>query len=590
MAKKKTKNDEDSIFDTVQSHVQTTSNSLKTKFQLYNELEDLYLGHQRPLVKGTTKSNVPDAMAFEVVESLSAHLFTQLPTGRYVPTEQGDTADTEIMNMLAKYQLERPAQNFNMKYQIFGKQMALYGIAWGVMLQRYEVNQKSEVIWNSPCIHNLNIYDVYPDLGAADPHSMNKFVFDEYLSFEELNAQNVEYKDENGKVGKRYGDLNWLKELTEGKNSVSTYANSYRGNLLMNYKIDTNDRHDGRILVRRFLSLDRWVTVLPDFAKVIEDKQCPYEMNQLPVFAFVDHIVPGSIIGQGEIEPVRGLITAMNQLQGMRFDNAKTIMERPITVLPSSFEYLNDYVWGRNKIWRMAKAGDVAPLDVPDTTGATYAQMNGAIEDKVARRLGKTDFLSRTESGNQNRTATEIKAMVGEQNARLRAKGENVDMAIRQMHVLLMKLNQQFMKKETMIRIVGEGTINNLLKMYPDRINRKNTDIAFISARPEDIAGEFDYLIETSSNKAGDLQTEVSAILGAVKMLSENKGLLQGEGIEIKIAPLLIEAINKMGIKNVDNIIKEVPNEEINTTADGTNPITDMYRSQFSPNAGGFTQ
>lgn len=542
----------------------------------YNEFEDLYFGHTPRAKKGSSKSNVFDPIVFEQVEHVVSHNFANLPRGSFVPVDEeneGTATDTYLLDNLLKYQQGRPEQNFRQKMVNMGRRTALFGQAFGILHWRYERVQKKgkwTTIWNSPCFYDLNIYDCYPDIDATSPYDMTFFGYDDYVTFEELEAENNISQGE-----KRYKNLAQLKELIK---EPDAQGNPYRDRANEVRKINKTPNRGGRFIVRRFYWRDRWITTAPDYNLTIEDRSNPYDHGRLPVLCLRDHDYPDTIHATGEVAPIKSMAVAQNQLINMRLDNVKMILEPPLQARASSLQYQDTWVSQRNAVWVMDQIGDVQPFVYPDVTGNTFQATSNFLLDEVSRRMGRVDFISRNESS-ADKTATEIKAAVGESNSRLKYKEANIDQFVQDLNTMWLQLDQQYLTEDVAIRILGREAVEKLRPyaineytdpqtgmIYPMDPKFRPSDsgeYGFMTLSPEDIVGQFDFHVESGSTRAVDVQSEINDLTSAIGLLTSISPILEAkEGVKVNFKTPVENLLMKMGIKNLDKVLEQVSQEE----------------------------
>lgn len=546
-------------FNDVQTKQSDTESKLSSTFKRWNELEDLYFFHT-PQNKKSTKSNVFDPMAYEQVEHVTSHLYTGDPRGEFVPMESGDEINTDAMNELWKYQWTLPQANMRKKIINTGRRKLIYGAAYGIVNWRYErifdknLN-KWRTNWDDWCYYDLNPYDCYPDLDAQTPKDMEYFIYDEYIPFRILEAQNS-FKV-NGK--NRYKNLDELKKLLNDKDPSASVDNQYRNNMLTRRKLDNGKQMEGRIKVRRFLSPDRWITILPDYNLTIEDNPNPHNNMEMNVVMDIDQDIPGIILGIGEIDPVRSLLTSINQTINLRLDNVKMYLERPMKALKSEMNNSKTWKWGRNNIFELNTMNGLEPFDIQDVTGNTFVNTLQTLQGIVKERSGRSDVLTMNKS---NKSATEIDAMVNEQNARLNYKLQNTEDFIKDISIKGMQLNQQYLKKDKFIRIVGADNIARLQQKFGNdssRLQVKSDGVGFLRVSPDDIRGTFDFMVESGSTQMANNSKEIQNLGTVLQLLGQYAQVYQQQGKTVDPTPILEKMMTKLGVKNIDSIIKAAP-------------------------------
>jgi len=246
----------------------------------------------------------------------------------------------------------------------------------------------------------------------------------------------------------------------------------------------------------------------------------------------------------------------------MRLDNVKQIMNPTYTARNKSLKYKDTWLNAPNQIKVVDDLNDLQIDYTPDATANTFVQTVNYFNDQIARRIGKTDFLSRTETGGK-RTATEMKLMAGEQNARKKYKAELFDNFFRGIMVQAVDLNQQFVKFNKVIRLLGTDVVEKLTPEQQMRIQQEG-DSLFFSVTPEDIVGRYDYTVATESSVMADKESELTRINQALNTVANFMPILEQQGVQVDLQPLLEKYLNAIDIDFTDKIfINNMQNGEI---------------------------
>jgi hypothetical protein len=563
--------EKDESFKYVEACYNKSYNDLSPLFKKFNEYENLYWFHM-PKSKNSAKSNVFDPLAYELVEHNVAHLYAQTPSGAYTAKEPGDIPNEPIINSLIKYQINKPDIHFRKILVDAGRTAVIFGTAFVLLGWKYErkfnkLMNKWVTVMDDPAPKALNIYNCYPDTDATSPADMQYFIHDEYLTIEELEATNA-----ISQGNKRYENLEELKEAVQS--GVKATRNQYQTNatLRQSDKTNSNAGKDERILIRRCYTRDRWISIAPDYGLTIEDRSNPYYHGELPIHTLINIDYPGVLYGIGEIAPVKSLMIAQNQILNMRMDNVKMILEPSFKAKNSALKYKHTWKMGRNQIMVVDNENDIMLNAIPDVTGNTFQATTNYILDAINRRTGRTDFLSRTDTEG-NRTATELRAMVGEQNARLRYKANNIDEFIKSLMNQWLQLNQQFIKKSRVIKITGAEAVEQAKNNREAKTT--STGELFFNVDPESIQGSYDYIVETSSTRNIEVNQETQNLNTAIQLLERYAPILQqAENTKVNFKPILETILKNLGVKSTDNILENIQQNEAQTITPSNEAIS----------------
>lgn len=566
------------LFTEVERDYENSRNRLTSIFSASNGYEDLYWGYLKNSAN-PWKSNVFDPEVFQNIERVTSHLTASYPRGKFLPQEGSDTADAKVADEVYKYQWRRPEQDAQLKLQKLIKGMGIFGTSWALLTWRYERRKKKypsndegtefeereEVVWDDPYLQDLNFYDCFPDPSATSEEDMEYFIHNDYVTLDELRAANFR---KYGQV--RYKNLSELEDLLKGdKDYAAEAADPYRNKVDTIRGVTTTGIHR-RIQIRRRYRRDRWVTIVPKYNLVIEDRDNPFWHGQLPVHGIFDQVYPGQLYAVGEVQMVEKLQRGLNNVINQRLDNVRLLLN-PVVQARGSTKYAKQWKWKPGQIWQVDNQDDIKQFQLTDVTGNTFANTVAFFKDSMSKGNGMVDFLTKREGSIQKLTAAQVNAGAGEQNARLKAKENNVDIFITHLSNQWMQLNQQYLTKPRAIRIAGKEAlaafakkdyidkkINYRGKQVPKFNQAKESDYGFLIVDRSDLLGSFDFVVEAGSTTATDTASEVQNTIETIGLLKGLQPQLQSEGVEVKFQPLVEDVLIKTGFKNVDSIIQAI--------------------------------
>jgi hypothetical protein len=570
-------------YNFVEDRYGTAKNDRVQTFEDARELEELYLGHIEN-TKNPWKSAVFDPESFEKVERMVSHVFSSEPRGRFLPMENSDATKADIADAIFRYQWNRPGQNMFLKIKRMGLGAGIFGASYGLLTWRFEKRKIKVPIdefgmefeeveiddWDDPYFQDLYYYDTFPDPSAVDGETMNHFIFNEYVTLDSLEAANA-----NKSGQKRYVNLGRLKKkIGDGAYYASEDVNRRYSSELKG--LPSGEGVYNRILLRRYFDKHKWITVAPDYGLVIESRDNPYWHGELPIHVLTDHEYINQLEGRGEIEPIKRLQKGLNNVLNQRLDNVRLIMQ-PVVKVRGNSKYAHTWKWKPGYKWQVDSIDDIDQFQIKDVTGGTFLQTTNYFKDAIAQTLGNYDVLSRGQSAYE-RTATEAKMTSQEQNARFKQKEMVADAFIKKLSTQWLKLNKQYLTKPKTIRIAGQEAIDRLLTnpsvvdmnsgtpqpkmVYVNGIEREklwidsNSDYGFLIAGKEDLAGEFDFVVETGSMSLQDPTDTFSNLSLAYNLLLQSQPYLQQEGTRTRFRPLLEKILFKLGIRNVDGVFE----------------------------------
>lgn len=564
----------------VRDRLKTSEDSLKQRHSMYNDLEDLFFGYVEG--KYTWQSEVALPFTYQIVMQFASHLFNAFPKGRFIPNSPDETGATEAINELIKYQVEHPYQNFMDKLKRGGIEMSLLGTKFFTLHWRHEKDAKGRVKWNAPYVRPLYIYHCFPDPSATDIQDMQYFIHYDYATIDELEATN---KMSKGKKNKRYKNLDKLKELIGDKDPKAADSSLQDNRVDTIRQLGNTGGKDNRIRLLKYYSRDRFITlasVEDGDDIVIEDKEHPYDHGELPIHMLKNTSYENQLLGLGEIEPIAPMMKAANNFFNQHLDNVRLRSYNIFQVEEDALDHMHTWQMEPGAKWVVNQMNQMQPMEVPDTTSSTFQAAYNLFRDETTKSSGAFDIITRQE-GAIERTATEIMESSEESNARRKAKQVMIENFIKGLYNQMLQLNQQFLTQEEAIRVINPESIDKLKEEFPyaeevrergmldsktgepipqptpDSIvtNREEPkfevsqreDYGFLRVEPEDIAGSYDYIVESGSTVSPNNAREIQHKLKALEVL--------GDYPNANKRPIIEEILGNLGIKNVDNIFKE---------------------------------
>jgi len=566
------------LFADLEDKYQASKAELDKRFEDFNEFEELYWGYIDNS-KNAWKSSIADPEAFEKVERIASHLFASVPRGRVMPRDsKDDLVKAPIHDELFRYQWTMPRQAMHSKMRRTGVSFALFGTAFASLEWRYEKQTKTVndekrtvTIWDDPYFKDLYIYDCYPDPAATTAEDMEYFILNEYTTLGALKAANV---------GKRYKNLNELEQKIRDKKKNDASSDSYR------HKVDDIQGLDAgivkdRILIRRMFTREKWVTVVPDFKIVIEDRENPYWHGEIPIHVITDYEYPNQLYGRGEIDVIRKLQKGLNNVLNQRLDNVRMILN-PVVKTVANARFAHTWKFKPAQKWVMDRLDEVDQFQIADVTGNTFLGTTSYFKDAMSKALGQNDIVGTSKFRmDQGITATRDKLAAMEQNVRMKAKEAQIDAFIERLVSQWIQLNQQFITETRAVRILGGDNAKevgkNMVEFDPltgqevpkmELVNgvevpklQKTNDGTFSSiyVTPDDLVGNFDFIVETGSTSVVDPVDEFQNMVTAVGLLKQSEQSLAANGVKVNYQPVLEKQLYELGLKNVDEIFEALP-------------------------------
>jgi len=500
-------------------------------------------------------AKVFDPRVFRVIETITPRMVANEPSGSFYPREAGDSATTEILNALIKYDWHK-AEMFP-KLVNFVKSMLIFGTAFGRCYWDFRERERTVMVpkkvngrnvwspsnkekrtvteFDGPNFEALNIYDCFPDPNSTNMHNMRWFIYRTFKTLDELKSENetrgVEY----------YKNLDVLENAIRSKQTNKDSGTNVGSQTDMQYRehrrvmmstqefLGEDDSNRDLVVLRRF-SRDGWCDYVPEYDVIIREVENPYFHGQIPIVYGVDYPYPGELYGMGEIEPVDRVQRAINAVLNQRLDNVQLTLNTMWKVRKGAGVDIHTLVSKPGNVVFTGDMSAVEAMQVPDVTGATFVDTMNYLTSALQNGTGITDYTIGIDGNNNvaNKTATGTRLIQQEANAQFKLKIQLFNhMVVERIANQWKDLRIQYTTEAQKLRIVGSSEVKfmrdktNLAKTGMDgemvvpgddttqtKLQLGGEDFAFLNLLPDDIqpdvVGDYDFIAATSSEQLTD--------------------------------------------------------------------------------------
>lgn len=574
-------------------------------------------------------SVVFDPRVFTAIFEKTARLFANKPRGRMVPREGGDTLGARINNELLSFQWdenERISQNPMLaKWAMMDQNARKYGASFALVKWHWETKTDKDDKGKSIKVPFFDGPDFKPlvnrDVLANPSYSNVKgwFAYREYVTLDELKETN-----DSAQTKAVYKNLDILRDAVkkEGEGGGDNRSANWQSK---NKEISGvqdqlgQDEYNKVIEVVTEYTPERWITYAPKHGVVLRDIPNPYDHQQIPVVMLKYYQVDDDLYGLSEIEPVEKLQKATNALINQYLDSVNMSLYTPLKVRANAVQ-MHTLEFGPAAKWIMNDPTDVV---AHETSGvgvsefaSTYRFMIGAMQEA----LGETSAaVSNLNPGKSDKTATEVRDLAVQRNARDNYNQMFLSEAIKKQMMFWHAMNKQLMftdprEQQKVIRIIGKDAIryfqqrgldgtglddetarmitggddpitqdamDELLlerKIRPEQMTQPNfpidtgdgviskltmepgDEMGHLILTPEDLDGNYDYIPDIESMSVPD----DGQILSAKKQMLElakdpaTTQLLMQEGYKIKLKELMEDFFEQLGAKDADKYFEKM--------------------------------
>jgi len=548
-----------------------------------------------------------DPRVFTFITEKTSRLISSKPKGRLTPREGSDVLSSKIVNALLDYQWDMANHGGSMitKYAMLDMNARKYGAAFALAKWRYEVDKKGKVVFDGPDMTVINNRDFAHDLAANAIENCNWVQVRSYSTIYELQCVN------DASRGKPvYKNLNRLKSaISDGspnsggdRSSTNWMSRNRKISRLETDPIGKDEAFPVVEIVTEYRR-DRWITFAPKHGIILRDIANPYDNNEIPVSMLRYYAIDDDLYGLSEIEPVKGLQKAINALVSQYVDEINQNLYSPIAIGPGVRQHTLE--WGKGARWVMNNPmTDFRIVEGKSNAAAYFQQTYSVLVASMMNALGESSLgISNIQPMQNDKTATEVKALTLQRNARDNYNQIFLGEMIKRQYMLWHTMNQKmlFTDKKSIpyiIRIVGAGSVESfkesqlheqeledtavqamiemkttnyndfLTPKYPVKVDGKyktklemeqNGKSGLIYVEPDDIGGMFDFSIdvESMSSNADDMRRDGRS--QALQLLVSNPNvmaMLQQDGVKPKFKDLFVSWLEDLGFQDAERFFE----------------------------------
>jgi len=450
------------------------------------------------------RSNLFIPYAFSTIETILPRLVTNRPKFEFVPRGPEDKDRAKMVNELMSYQWDVMGMDLTLVKWV--KECLIYGTA---ILKVPWVMEKD---FDGPRPEVVDIFDFFIDPRATSIKNA-KYVIHRTI-------RTMKYLKDMESLG-IYKNIN---KVEGGKKVEDMKAERYAN---IGLSVPAEDKEANEVEILEYWTDDRIITVA-DRRVIIRDEKNPYNAGK-PFIAIVDHIVPHEFYGIGEIEQIESLQYELNDWRNHRMDS-KTLTLNPMWWVPPGAD-LDDFVAEPGALFSGPEPPK--PINVRTDKLSDYREEE-IIKGDIQTTTGVSDYSRGVESapGISNETATGISLIQEAANMRFRMKVMLIEeMGIKELGLMLLKHNQQFLTEDKVIRVVGD------------------LGYEWKTITPDDIKGEYDIIVEAGSTQPMNEMMRRKKALDMLSLFGNDPDLSEEGRIELK--KRVLEAF---GERNVDKL------------------------------------
>lgn len=543
------------------SQKQNSFNHLRTKRELWDNVEKLFHGELNDSVSNNTKSQVFDPRLSSLIIERSYRVMSQLGVGKVVGIGKNDMEDARLKNLLLeKYVVPNANSQFDLltKFRLIDMYSNIYGsfhalVDWNVKKNGY----------TGPDLWLLNVRDVFPEVGAisiADSDSVIVRTWRPKSFFEGL-KKNDGFKNIPQLLAK-LTDKKGSKQGRDSENISKREENAY-----------TNEAADGFYEVLTRYEKDRWVDVCVDAEVEFRDIANPHGNDELPVVTKYSQPLLDDIAGLGDAERGMPMQMVINSIWNLYLDGVKMSIFPPMLLNKdniasmSSIRMMATAKWlVRNNINNAAQPINLNPQGI-----ATFNNTFQAANVSLLNTFGTSDTtVTAKQDAGFGKTPQALEMQQQRENTR-----DSADRFYMEQFV------KEVMRK--MVNLLGKKQSSDIeIRMFPDEIEELKKTVKNAGEMYDEATGKmsipknksksvlYDYEIVSGSTFAMDQKSQQENLARLLELYRSSQTpqgnilemKLKEEGYKFSFAELFKRIVSNSGIQDWDKILEEMSEEE----------------------------
>ena len=543
------KTDEELIQLIVDQDYKDSERVIKPRHQKYMDWYKLYNGMIDDKNKRPNGANLfiryTQAMVDTMISRCMQTLFGQRPYCNIIGREKSDEANAKTMNSLIDYQLDTKINIVEKFYNIL-MEVFLYGTShvyldWKKQTKQIKTKQDKNflgikigieellqniTVYDAPDIIHIDTFNNYRDPNATDFEDARFNIVKSFLTLPEL------------KDREKQGIYKNIDQVEENYNTDIEEIDELRRQALGLGDKDKTKSKRNEILT---YYTDEAIIAVCNRKHIIRKVENPNYCQEKMFAKIVAKPMPHEWEGKGLVEALESLQLELNATRNQRIDNVSLIINKMWFYNPNNSDLdPSTLVSKPGGLIPRVNPDDLVPIEFTDVTGSAYNEEQ-IIKQDMQYISSVSDYAKGvTTTASVDETATAVKN-------KQEASSINFNTIIQMVYITgimpiydkMIKLNQQYMQREEVIRIVGEDGLE-----YPSVIT------------PQDIVGNFD-LKQANPNFELPLGKDAkrSQFIELFNIVSSNSAALQN----INMVGLLKKMMDLFDVKDYETLLIQQP-------------------------------
>lgn len=491
---------EDRTLIEVQSHYKDWTDDLDirmTRKNGWNDITDAYWGKLPD--DWPYKSKVVDPRIRTSLIEKDARLINSKLRGRLVPREGSDVLSAKLNNAVLDYQWDIAQNGGSMeeKLLVASQDTRLYGSKFAFVTWLTLKDDDGNLLFDSNEMEILDIRDCGMDFAATHIKDARWFQHRKYWSLDELDNYNKTVNKEA-----KYTLVDELKRRVKDNSYNKSDKRDVEYTSRIKHLKGLEDRLGDDIafpvveLVTEYRK-NRWITFAPRYNLIVRDIKNPFDHGRIPIAQLRYYPIQDDAFGESEVEPVISLWRAIQAVLCGYLDEMNDKMQPPIKIVEGQAR-IETIAYGPGAQWLVNSQDAVQEVRTNGEAQRWFQSTYSSLVSAFNVAMGDlSQGTSAVDPFNSDKTATEIKQTVRQQQNRDQRNQNALAEFIKDVMQMWLSNNRQFLfsdpdKQEHVLRILGTDSFQYFKRMGLDEMELTDEASTMIADIIEQMEGNID--------------------------------------------------------------------------------------------------
>lgn len=407
-------------------------------------------------------------IAFEIVKTVVSRLATAKRKTRIIPREKADLDSKSIdsWDNLISYdfdiiELARKLPNWMEASTLYGN--GIVKMAWKI-LTTTDGEGQTKTIYDDPNMSLVDLWDLLPapettDLQEDCPWLIHRIV---------KKKTKIEKEEKARGDNKIYKNLEFIEDKTVEDWKKERYEINAKKMSQMAGGEHENDSGESKILPGKTdneKQTELWecwdfeedkLVVIGNQEVLMRDDENPYlAINGGRIFVDLpDMPLLWEFWATGHIEPVETTILEIADLRNQRMDDIILMLDPVVKIKKDAGITKNDIIFSPGAVWELRKVDD-AVIERPPEISLMGVNEDKLLRDEISKTLALGEYMQGMPQSS-NEPLGKVAMLLGQSNLRLSMNANNIGIALTRVANILIEMNQEFIDKDKLYRIVGD--------------------------------------------------------------------------------------------------------------------------------------